>query len=178
MKGIRTALLVAAGAGLVFAVSGAAQISDPSATSAPGKAPAQANAPAVAPMRLTLQQALDLARKNSTQFNAAVTNAGLARQDKRQAFAALLPTVNYDNSAIYTQGVGPVAAASTGVPVIFIANNAVHEYISQANVHEAIDVAAVANFRKVAAAATVAKAQAQIAARGLLGTVVEGYYTA
>jgi len=181
MKGIRTALLVAAGAGLLLAGNAAGQDVSPAAP-APEKGPAegnatvQASAPAGAPMRLTLQQALDLARKNSTQFNAAVTNAGLARQDKRQAFAALLPSVNYDNSAIYTQGVGPVATAATGVPVIFIANNAVHEYVSQANVHEAIDVAAIANFRKVAAAAAVAKAQAEIASRGLVVTVVQGYY--
>ena len=177
MKGIRTALFVAAGAaGLFCARSAAAQDAAPAAAAAPQKTSAQAT-PAGAPLRLTLQQALDLARKNSTQFNAAVTNAGLARQDRRQAFAALLPTVNYDNSAIYTQGVGPAATQATGVPVIFIANNAVHEYISQANVHEAIDVAAVANFRKVAAAAAVAKAQAEIASRGLVVTVVQGYYT-
>jgi outer membrane protein TolC len=180
MKWIRTALIVAAG--LASTRSAAAQDAAPAASAAPEKTPAQAsepaqaNAPAGAPLRLTLQQALDLARKNSTQFNAAVTNAGLAHQDKRQAFAALLPSVNYNNSAIYTQAAGPVATAATGVPVVFIANNAVHEYISQADVHEAIDVAAVSNFRKVAAAAAVAKAQAEIASRGLVVTVVQGYY--
>jgi outer membrane protein TolC len=177
MKWIRTALFVATGtAGLFCARSAAAQDATPAAAAASEKPSAQAT-PAGTPLRLTLQQALDLARKNSTQFNAAVTNAGLARQDKRQAFAALLPAVNYNNSAIYTQGVGPALSQATGVPVIFIANNAVHEYISQANVHEAIDVAAVANFRKVAAAAAVAKAQAEIASRGLVVTVVQGYYT-
>src|SRR5712671_1404809 len=130
-----------------------------------------------APIRLTLQDALDRARKNSVPFNAAVTNAGLARQDRRQAFDALLPSVTYDNSAIYTQSAGPVATAATGVPVVFIANNSVHEYISQGNVHEAIDVAAVANFRRISAAAAVAKAQAEIASRGLVVTVVQGYYS-
>src|SRR6266849_4824376 len=154
MKCIRTALFVVAGAtNLLIAKS------------------------AGAPLRLTLQQALDLARKNSTQFNAAVTIAGLAHQDRRQAFDALLPTVTYNNSAIYTQGAGPVAAKATGVPVVFIANNSVHEYISQGNVHEAIDVAAVANFRRVSAAAAVARAQAEIASRGLVVTVVQGYYS-
>src|ERR1700686_3153395 len=182
MKGIRTALLVAAGAGLFLAGNAAGQDVSPAAP-APEKGPAegnatvQASAPAGAPMRLTLQQALDLARKNSTQFNAAVTNAGLARQDRRQAFDALLPTVTYNNSASYTQSAGPIGAKATGVPVIFIANNAVHEYLSQADVHEAIDVAAVANFRKLAAAAAVAKAQAEIASRGLVVTVVQRYYT-
>jgi outer membrane protein TolC len=135
-----------------------------------------ATTPAAAPLRLTLQQALDLARKNSVQFQAAVTNAGLARQDRRQALNTMLPDVFYNNSAIYTQSSGPVGLAATGVPVIFIANNAVHEYISQANVHEAIDVAAVANYRKVSAAAAVAKWQAEIASRGLVVTVTQGYY--
>jgi outer membrane protein TolC len=129
-----------------------------------------------APLRLSLQEALDRARKNSTQFQAALTTAGLARQDRRQALAALLPTVTYNNSVLYTQGSGPVAAAATGVPVVFIANNAVHEYISQGNVHEAIDLAAIQNFRKSAAAAAVARAQAEIASRGLVVTVVQSYY--
>ena len=129
-----------------------------------------------APIRLTLQDALDRARKNSVPFNAAVTNAGLARQDRRQAFNALLPSVTYDNSAIYTQSAGPIATAATGVPVIFIANNAVHEYVSQANVHEAIDVAGIANYRKVSATAAIAKWQAEIASRGLVVVVTQGYY--
>jgi outer membrane protein TolC len=129
-----------------------------------------------APLRLTLQDALDRARKNSVPFQAAVTNAGLARQDRRQAFNNLLPSVAYDNSVIYTQSAGPVATAATGVPVIFIANNAVHEYVSQADVHEAIDVAAIANYRKVSATAAVAKWQAEIASRGLVVTVTQGYF--
>jgi outer membrane protein TolC len=127
-------------------------------------------------IKLTLQDALDRARKNSVQFQAAVTNAGLAREDRKQALQAMLPSAVYNNSAIYTQSAGPVAQAATGAPVVFIANNAVHEYISQANVHESIDVAAVANFRKASAAAAVARAQAEIASRGLVVTVVQGYY--
>jgi len=137
---------------------------------------AQPTTGSAAPIRLTLQDALDRARKNSVPFQAAVTNAGLARQDRRQAFNALLPSVTYDNSAIYTQSAGPIATAAIGVPVIFIANNAVHEYFSQANVHEAIDVAAIANYRKVSASAAVAKWQAEIASRGLVVTVTQGYF--
>jgi len=153
----------------------AAQETSPAPASARQSAK-PANAADAAPLRLTLQDALDRARKNSMQFQAAVTNAGLARQDSRQAFDALLPSVTYNNSAIYTQSAGPVATAATGVPVVFIANNAVHEYISQGNVHEAIDAAMVANFRKVSAAAAVAKWQAEIASRGLVVTVTQGYY--
>ena len=178
MKRIRTlAWLAAVVAGLLCAEACAGQENTPATAPPQQQAPATDNNPAGAPLRLTLQDALDRARKNSVPFQAAVTNAGLTRQDRRQAFDALLPSVTYNNSAIYTQSAGPVATAATGVPVVFIANNAVHEYISQGNVHEAIDVAAVANYRRVSAAAAVAKAQAEIASRGLVVTVVRSYYS-
>ena len=82
---------------------------------------AQQAAPATSPtLRLTLQDALARARKNSTQFQAAQTDAAIARQDRFQAGTALLPSVNYNTQALYTQGNGP------GSGVRFIANNAVH----------------------------------------------------
>src|SRR6266850_2485185 len=119
-------------------------------------------------LRLTLQDALALARKNSTQFQAAQTDAALARQDRFQAAAALLPSVNYNNQALYTQ------LNRNGV--IFIANNAAHEYISQANVHEALDLAGVSSFRRASFAAAAARARAEISSRGLVVTVVQSYY--
>ena len=137
-----------------------------------------AKPPATAPLRLTLQDALDRARKNSTQFQAAQTEAALARQDKFQAGAALLPSVVYNNQALYTQAAPPEVANQTGSPVLFIANNAVHEYISQGNVHEAIDLAAVAAFRRASANAALARARAEIASRGLVVTVVQNYFGA
>ena len=129
-----------------------------------------------APVRLTLQDAMDRARKNSTQFQAALTTAALARQDRTQARNVLLPTVTYNNSAIYTQGIPLGAERFIGAPVIFIANNAVHEYVSQADVHQVFDASAIANFRRVGAAAAAAKAQAEIASRGLVVTIVQNYY--
>jgi outer membrane protein TolC len=130
-------------------------------------------------LHLTFQQALDLARKNSTQFQATVVNAGVVHEDAKQARNALLPTVAYDNSVLYTQGTAAsVAAVQTGLtpPVIFIANNAPHEYVSQANIHEAIDMSALGNWRKASAAAAVARAQVEIAKRGLVVTVAQNYY--
>jgi outer membrane protein TolC len=178
MKAPYKVALAVAGVLFLMAQTGAAQESTPAPAPAQGQPTPAANAPAAsAPLRLTLQDALDRARKNSVQFQAAVTSAGLVHQDKLQARDALLPSVTYSNSALYTQSAGPLATTTTGVPVIFIANNAVHEYVSQGNVHEAIDVAAVANFRKVAAAAAVSKALAEIASRGLVVTVVQGYYS-
>src|ERR1700737_2559878 len=102
-------------------------------------------------LHLTFQQALELARKNATQFQTAVVNAGVLHEDAKQARNTLLPTVAYDNSALYTQGTNAsLAAGQTGSvpPVIFIANNSPHEYVSQANSHEAIDMAALGNWRR------------------------------
>src|SRR5271168_454722 len=130
-----------------------------SAKAQQNSAPASENLP----LRLTLQEALDRARHNSVTYQAAATEAEIAHQDNKQAMAALLPTVNYDNSAIYTEGTG---AGSNSVR--FIANNAVHEYISQGNVHQALDVAAFGEARRAAALAAAARARAEIAARGLV----------
>jgi outer membrane protein TolC len=173
---LRTSLFIAAAAFLLSPRGSLAQDTAPPAQPPSVETAKQQRTPAAAPVRLTLQDALDLARKNSTQFQAALTSAGLAREDRTQARDALLPSVVYNNSAIYTQSAGPGLSKSTGVPVLFIANNAVHEYISQANIHEAIDVAAVAGWRRASAAAAVARAQAEIASRGLVVTVVQGFY--
>ena len=133
---------------------------------------AQQAAPAATPaVRLTLEDAIARARKNSTQFQSAQTDAAIARQDRYQAAAALLPSVTYNNQALYTQSNGP------GTTVRYIANNAVHEYISQANVHESIDLQSISAFRRASAASALAKARAEIASRGLVVTVVQSYYS-
>jgi outer membrane protein TolC len=139
---------------------------------APATSQAPASGPASAPLRLAMQDALARARKNSAVYQAAVTDAGVAREDKNQARDALLPSVNYNNSAIYSQGIGRPPA------VRFIANNAVHEYLSQGNAHEVLDVAAVAELRRAGATAAAARARAEIAARGLVVTVTRSYYAA
>lgn len=120
---------------------------------------------------ITLEDALARARKNNTTFLAADTEAKIAREDRVQARDALLPQVSYNNGFLYTQGTGTN-------PVRFIANNAVHEYISQGNVHQTFDAAAFSGYRKAAAAAAAAKARAEIASRGLVVTVVQGYFAA
>jgi outer membrane protein TolC len=128
--------------------------------------------PAEAPvLRLTLQDALDRARRNSVTYQAAATEARIAHEDKKQSVAALLPSFNYDNSAIYTEGTG---AGSNSVK--FVANNAVHEYFSQGNIHQALDVAGFAGARRASALAAAAHARAEVAARGLVVTVVQNYF--
>jgi len=122
-----------------------------------------------APLTLTLQDALERARKNNPEYRGALTQYGLAKEDRVQSRAALLPGVNYEASFIYTEGNG------TPTPR-FIANNGVHEYISQGNAHQAFSLENVANYRRTRAAEAVAKAHAEIAARGLVVTVVRAYY--
>src|SRR5262244_3886050 len=130
---------------------------------------AQQASPTTQPLELSLAKAIELARANSAVYNSAVTEAGLVREDRTQARDALLPQVTYNNQYLYTQ---PNELGQ----VRFIANNAVHEYVSQGDVHESIDVAAVAVYRRTAAAAAAAKARAEIASRGLVVTVVQHYF--
>lgn len=139
--------------------------------------PAQAQG---APLTITLQDALQRARLNEPQYRSAVTDLGLAREDRVQARAGLLPSVAYNNSFIYTEGTGlPATCVNTtaGCPNSkFIANNGVHEYISQADVHEALSLTNYADYRRSSAALAQARAKAEVATRGLMVTVTQAYY--
>jgi outer membrane protein len=129
-------------------------------------APAQ---PQPATVVLTLADALARAKENSPQFQAAITEMGIAREDRYQARAALLPGVDYNNSFIYTQGNG----TATGR---YISANGVHEYISQGAAHEQIGAVEVLEYQRTAATHALAKARAEIATRGLTVTVVQSFY--
>src|SRR5258706_353776 len=127
-----------------------------------------------APLRLTLQDALALARKNEPTYNSVVTAAGVAGETRAQTRDALLPSVNFTTSDIFTQANHNTAFGG----VVFIANNSPHEYISQGNVHQQLDLASWENYRGAAAQAAAAKAKAEIAKRGLVVTVVLNYFAA
>jgi len=139
--------------------------------SAIAQVPAQSTTggPQPATIVLTLADALERARANSPQFQAAVTELGLAREDRYQARAALLPGVDYNNAFTYTQGNG----TSTGR---YIGSNGVHEYVSQGMAHEVIGAAQVLDYQRAAAVHALAKARAEIATRGLTVTVVQSYF--
>ena len=122
-----------------------------------------------APIVLTLQDALQRARTLETTYRTALADAGVAREDHVQARAALLPSVVYNNQYLYTQGNGTAAGR-------YIANNGVHEYLSQGNVHEVVSAAQFADFSRTDAAAAAARAKAEVATRGLVVTVVKTYY--
>ena len=126
----------------------------------------------VAPLTLTFQDALERARRNDPGYRSAVTELGLAGEDGVQARAGLLPSLNYNNSFIYTEGTGFPSKESSK----FIANNGVHEYVSQADVHQSVSLAGFADYRRSQAALAQARAKAEIAARGLVVVVTEAYY--
>src|SRR5580700_9795034 len=136
-----------------------------------------------APLTITLQDALERARANDPSFHSALTDLGVAREDRVQSRAGLLPSVSYNNSFIYTEGSGPQPATcaipsttSTCTPSRFVANNGVHEYVSQANVHQSVSLSNMADYRRSSAALAEARAKAEIATRGLVVTVTQAYY--
>src|SRR6201997_4704340 len=134
-----------------------------------------------APLTITLQDALQRARQNDPQYRSVITDLGVARGDRVQARAGLLPNVSYNNSFIYTQGTGPLPVScqtsTAGCPTSrFIANNGVHEYISQSNGHEEHSLTNIADYRRSSALLAQAGAKAEVATRGLVVTVTQAYY--
>ena len=134
-----------------------------------------------APLTITLQDALQRARQNDPQYRDSMTQLGLAREDRVQARAGLLPDVNFNNSFIYTQGTGPLPTScqslTVGCPTSrFVANNGVHEYISQGDVHQALSLTNLGDYRRADAALAMARAKAEVATRGLTVAVTQLYY--
>lgn len=119
---------------------------------------------------IDLNTALDLARKNSPSFQSAVLSAQIAHEDRRQAKDSLLPSLNYLNQYIHTQGDGLRPSGA------FISNDGVHVYNSQGVVHEELSFAKRAGYLQTVAAESAAFAKQEIAARGLVATVTSSYY--
>lgn len=123
------------------------------------------------PAGYTLDDAVRLAKANAPQFRTALTEAGLAREDRVQARASLLPGVSFTTGAIYTQP----NSTSSGV---YIAANSVREYISQGVIHQSLSFSSVADYRRAHWVEALARAKAEVASRGLMTTVVQDFYGA
>jgi len=89
---------------------------------------ALSQAPAQAPT-INLQDALARARQYGAQIQSASLAVLLAKEDRAQARAARLPSVNAFNQFIYTEANGTPSG-------VFIANDGVHVYNEQAIVHQ------------------------------------------
>ena len=119
---------------------------------------------------LDLTGALQRAREYNQQFMQAGIAVGLATQDRIQARAAMFPTVSVLNQYIYTQGNGTPSG-------VFVANDGVHVYNEQATVHaELFSLQKRADYVRSQAAEAAAVARKDVAARGLIATVVQNYY--
>ena len=128
---------------------------------------AQTTAP---PLKLNLQQAIDRARQYGPAFLAANLAAASAHEDAIQARAALLPSVSGLSQFIYTQPNGTPSG-------VFVSNDGPHVYNQQALVHgEVYAPVKRAEYHRAQAAEAVARAKADVAARGLVAAVVQDYY--
>jgi outer membrane protein TolC len=164
---IRVLCLAAAAASGVFAQQQAVP------TAAPTSPPA-----------ITLDDAIARARANEPAFAAAVGASKNAALDKLIARAGLLPSAEYDNQYLYTESnhcptSNKICVANGGpnVPVRYIANNSVHEYVSQASVTETIGAQRVNAVSRASASLAVANAELEIARRGLVATVAGLFYS-
>lgn len=130
---------------------------------------------------LTLDDAIRIAQANEPAFAAALAERRATALEEKDAKAGLLPSVTLHNQYLFTQSNRTAATTTQGgidqsLPT-FIANNAVHEYTNQASVNETFSLAGVANVRLAEANAARARAELEIARRGLLATVVELYFS-
>ena len=130
---------------------------------------------------ITLDEAIRRAQASDVSYRTAAADKAIAGWDRSIGRSALLPGVVYHNQYIYTKpGQFPpsgnsVGTTSTGTP-IFIANNAVHEYISQGAVTETIGLAGIADYHRLSAEAEASAARQEVARRGLVATVIGNYF--
>jgi len=122
---------------------------------------------------VTLQDALDRASKNDSQFLAAVLDARSAHEDHLQARNAFLPTVTNSTQYLGTQGNGKTPEGR------FVTNDGVHVYREWVTLHEDISPVnyMLTGDRRAAALEAIAKAKSEIAGRGLVVTVTKYYYS-
>jgi outer membrane protein len=149
-----------------------------------GSAPAQVFSPLEklepSPTQISLSEAIRRAIANEPNFAATKAEQRAASLDRGIARAALLPGAVYHNQVLYTQpnGASNSAGPKGSQPApIFIANNAVREYASQAAISETVGLAQVANVRVADAAAMRAAAELEIARRGLVVATSSLYFS-
>jgi outer membrane protein TolC len=144
---------------------------------------------------ITLNEAITRARTNEPIFAAAVAAAHNAALDRSIARAGLLPSAVYHNQFLYTEpnhcplsnkicaaNAGVAPSVSTGSAIIatprFIANNSVHEYVSQGQVNETISAQQFNAVSRASASLAIATAELEVARRGLVAGVASLFYSA
>jgi outer membrane protein TolC len=131
--------------------------------SAPGQA---------APTTVTLQDALERARKLDATLLSATYDAKSAREDRIQARNAMLPTISESTQYLNTQGNGKISDGRS------VTQDGVHVYRQWAVYHQDLSPGLLMGtaYTRAKAAEAMATAKAEIARRGLAVTVTKNYY--
>jgi outer membrane protein TolC len=125
-----------------------------------------------APLTITLQDALERAQQNDSQFQTAVGDAALAREDRVQARASLLPALSYTMQYL---GNSPNGVNPNGR---FVSLDGVKMYRVWGVAHEDLspNVFTATPLRRAQALEAAAQAKLEIAQRGLAVAVTRNYY--
>ena len=128
--------------------------------------------PAAPPPVITLQDALDRAKQLDAQFRSAISDAAIAREDRRQAKSALLPSVNGLTEYLGTQGNGKTPNGR------YVTTDGVHVYRAWGTLHTDLNAETFykSTYHRAQAAEALAAAKAEIAQRGLAVVVTKDYY--
>jgi outer membrane protein len=176
LAGILFVVVFSLAVGLIFPISKAS--AQESAPAASGESQVKLMQPAgpgqaTAPITITLQDALDRARKNDPTFLAAVLDAKSAREDRLQARNAMLPQITATSQYLGTQGDG--GKISDGR---FVTNDGIHIYrdwgVYQQNLSPALLIGTA--YKRAKAGEALANARAEIARRGLTAAVSKNFY--
>ena len=125
------------------------------------------------PATVSLQDALERARKLDPTLVGAVSDARSAREDRLQARNAFLPEITGTSQYLGTQGNG--GKVSDGR---FVTNDGIHIYREWAVLHQDLSPGLLmgTGYTRAKAAEALANAKAEIARRGLAVTVTKNYY--
>jgi outer membrane protein TolC len=129
---------------------------------------------------ISLQEAIKRAQTTEPNFANSVANARIAGLDKSIARAGLLPMARFNGQGLYVQPNGLREVGGEGVvntnPKFVSADARPREYIAQGIVEESVSLGGIAAVRRANAADALAKAELEIARRGLVQAVTGLYY--
>jgi outer membrane protein len=131
------------------------------------------SAQATPPITITLQDAIDRARKNDPTFLAATLDARSAHEDRLQARNEMLPQITATSQYLGTQGDGGLISDGR-----FVTNDGIHIYrdwgVLQQNLSPALLMGTA--YKRAKAGEALAKAKSEIARRGLVAAVSRTFY--
>src|SRR5262245_36211345 len=128
---------------------------------------------AAPPPLITLQDALERATRLDVQYQLSISNAAIAREDRLQARATLLPGISQTTQLLQTQGNGITPNGR------FVTNDGIHVYRAWGVARQEVSAETFmkTSYRRAQAGEALATARVEIARRGLALTVTKNYYT-